>query len=175
MLKYLFFHFTLNLWQGIPGVPKIGNNYNPATWVLEVTSISSEAELGVNFAEIYRHSALYVWVRQTRIYTHVSTSCSQLSKLIHIYIFIIQHFFTYGIVLDHTMGTRSSVVPIFFIIIVLGQLGKIFSIIVAMITMTLYFVGEKGNSNAITGLSPFSLPSTCAMQLYQAKTDPQRI
>ncbi|XP_027114927.2 pleiotropic drug resistance protein 3 [Coffea arabica] len=51
---------VIEYFEGIPGVPKIRDNYNPATWVLEVTSTSSEAELGVDFAEIYQHSALYM-------------------------------------------------------------------------------------------------------------------
>ncbi|KAL0006434.1 hypothetical protein SO802_013995, partial [Lithocarpus litseifolius] len=45
--------------SSIPGVLKIRNNYNPATWMLEVTSISAEAELGANFAQKYRDFALY--------------------------------------------------------------------------------------------------------------------
>ncbi|XP_041019937.1 pleiotropic drug resistance protein 3-like [Juglans microcarpa x Juglans regia] len=45
--------------EGIPGVPKIKDNYNPSTWVLEVTSTSAEAELGVNFAQKYKESTLY--------------------------------------------------------------------------------------------------------------------
>ncbi|KAL3538335.1 hypothetical protein ACH5RR_001701 [Cinchona calisaya] len=50
---------VIEYFESIPGVPKIRNNYNPATWMLEVTSTSSEAELGVDFAEIYQHSSLY--------------------------------------------------------------------------------------------------------------------
>ncbi|KAJ0078863.1 hypothetical protein Patl1_23801 [Pistacia atlantica] len=45
--------------EAIPGVPKIRDNYNPATWILELTSPSSEVELGVDFAQIYTNSALY--------------------------------------------------------------------------------------------------------------------
>ncbi|GFP80386.1 pleiotropic drug resistance protein 3 [Phtheirospermum japonicum] len=45
--------------EGISGVPKIRDNYNPATWMLEVTSTSSEAELGIDFAEIYKISNLH--------------------------------------------------------------------------------------------------------------------
>ncbi|KAJ0976465.1 hypothetical protein J5N97_018430 [Dioscorea zingiberensis] len=44
--------------EGIHGVPKISNNYNPATWMLEVTSMSIEKQLGVDFAQIYSESAL---------------------------------------------------------------------------------------------------------------------
>ncbi|CAI9101371.1 OLC1v1038677C1 [Oldenlandia corymbosa var. corymbosa] len=50
---------VVEYFEGIPGVPKIKNNHNPATWLLEVTSTSSEAELGVDFAEIYKTSTLY--------------------------------------------------------------------------------------------------------------------
>ncbi|KAH7655217.1 Taurine-transporting ATPase protein, partial [Dioscorea alata] len=45
--------------ERIPGIPKIKENYNPAAWMLEVTSSSVEAQLSVNFAQIYRESTLY--------------------------------------------------------------------------------------------------------------------
>uniref|UniRef100_A0A5B6Z2Y3 Putative pleiotropic drug resistance protein 3-like n=1 Tax=Davidia involucrata TaxID=16924 RepID=A0A5B6Z2Y3_DAVIN len=45
--------------EGIPGLPKIKDNYNPATWMLEVTSASVEADLGLDFANIYKESPLY--------------------------------------------------------------------------------------------------------------------
>ena len=47
------------LYQSISGVPKIKNNYNPATWMLEVTSTSAEAELGLDFAQVYEGSTLH--------------------------------------------------------------------------------------------------------------------
>lgn len=40
-------------------MPKIKNGYNPATWMLEVTSEAQEEALGVNFAELYKNSDLY--------------------------------------------------------------------------------------------------------------------
>ena len=40
-------------------MPSIKDNYNPATWMLEVTSRSVEAELGVDFAQIYKGSILH--------------------------------------------------------------------------------------------------------------------
>ncbi|XP_030477545.1 pleiotropic drug resistance protein 3-like isoform X2 [Syzygium oleosum] len=49
----------IEYFESIPGVPKIKSNYNPATWMLEVTSTSAEAELGIDFALIYRDSAIY--------------------------------------------------------------------------------------------------------------------
>ncbi|KAL3515877.1 hypothetical protein ACH5RR_022779 [Cinchona calisaya] len=50
---------VIEYFEGISGVPKIRNNYNPATWMLEITSTSSEAELGVDFAQSYQNSTLY--------------------------------------------------------------------------------------------------------------------
>nr|GMD03507.1 pleiotropic drug resistance protein 3 [Ipomoea batatas] len=49
----------IEYFEGISGVPKIKDNYNPATWMLEVTSTFAEAELGLDFAEIYQKSSLY--------------------------------------------------------------------------------------------------------------------
>ena len=48
-----------NLLQAVPGVPKVRDGQNPATWMLEVTSAAYEAQLGVDFAEIYAKSELY--------------------------------------------------------------------------------------------------------------------
>ncbi|KAK9122733.1 hypothetical protein Sjap_012335 [Stephania japonica] len=45
--------------EAIPGVPKIRDGYNPATWMLEVTTPAIEAQLKVNFAEVYTKSATY--------------------------------------------------------------------------------------------------------------------
>ncbi|KAI4335068.1 hypothetical protein L6164_013749 [Bauhinia variegata] len=49
----------IEYFQSIPGVPKIKDNYNPATWMLEATSASVEAELSLDFADIYKESPLY--------------------------------------------------------------------------------------------------------------------
>jgi hypothetical protein len=45
--------------QAIPGIEKITEGYNPATWMLEVSSPLAEARLEINFAEIYANSGLY--------------------------------------------------------------------------------------------------------------------
>ncbi|XP_022728801.1 pleiotropic drug resistance protein 3-like [Durio zibethinus] len=50
---------VIEYFETIPGLPKIKDNCNPATWMLEVTSASIEAELGIDFAKIYKNSALY--------------------------------------------------------------------------------------------------------------------
>ncbi|OVA12179.1 ABC transporter-like [Macleaya cordata] len=41
------------------GVAKIRPGYNPAAWMLEVTSSAEESRLGVDFAEVYRKSRLF--------------------------------------------------------------------------------------------------------------------
>ncbi|XAR52749.1 Xenobiotic-transporting ATPase [Bertholletia excelsa] len=50
---------VIEYFEGISGVPKIRNNYNPSTWMMEVTSTSAEAELGVDFVQIYKNSDLH--------------------------------------------------------------------------------------------------------------------
>ncbi|KAH7352830.1 hypothetical protein KP509_19G066000 [Ceratopteris richardii] len=49
----------INYFETIPGVQPITDGYNPATWMLDISSPSAEARLQVDFAEIYRTSALY--------------------------------------------------------------------------------------------------------------------
>uniref|UniRef100_J3KV08 ABC transporter domain-containing protein n=1 Tax=Oryza brachyantha TaxID=4533 RepID=J3KV08_ORYBR len=54
-------HHSCNLiqyFQAIPGVPKIKDNYNPSTWMLEVTCASMEARLGVDFSKVYKESSM---------------------------------------------------------------------------------------------------------------------
>ncbi|VAI77392.1 unnamed protein product [Triticum turgidum subsp. durum] len=45
--------------EAIPGVPKIKDKYNPATWMLEVSSVAAEVRLSMDFADYYRTSDLY--------------------------------------------------------------------------------------------------------------------
>ncbi|CAO2191404.1 unnamed protein product [Urochloa humidicola] len=49
----------IKYFEGIQGVNKIKDGYNPATWMLEVTTFSQEQILGVDFSEIYKNSELY--------------------------------------------------------------------------------------------------------------------
>ncbi|XP_058191660.1 pleiotropic drug resistance protein 3-like isoform X2 [Rhododendron vialii] len=50
---------VIKYFEDISGVPTIRNNYNPATWMLEVTSTAAEAELAIDFAQVYKNSILY--------------------------------------------------------------------------------------------------------------------
>ncbi|XP_027927045.1 ABC transporter G family member 36 [Vigna unguiculata] len=52
-------HKIIEYFEAIPGVPKIKDKYNPATWMLEVSSIAAEVRLGMDFAEYYKTSSLY--------------------------------------------------------------------------------------------------------------------
>ncbi|CAJ1951217.1 unnamed protein product [Sphenostylis stenocarpa] len=49
----------INYFESIEGVSKIKDGYNPATWMLEVTTPAQELTLGVDFHEIYKNSELY--------------------------------------------------------------------------------------------------------------------
>ncbi|XP_071709149.1 pleiotropic drug resistance protein 1-like isoform X3 [Rutidosis leptorrhynchoides] len=52
-------YHLIKYFEEIDGVRKIKDGYNPATWMLEVTSAAQEATLGINFAEAYKNSELY--------------------------------------------------------------------------------------------------------------------
>eukprot|EP00252_Welwitschia_mirabilis_P000940 TRINITY_DN10929_c0_g1_i1.p1 TRINITY_DN10929_c0_g1~~TRINITY_DN10929_c0_g1_i1.p1 ORF type:complete len:1465 (-),score=160.32 TRINITY_DN10929_c0_g1_i1:229-4623(-) len=52
-------HKLIEYFEAIPGVPRITDGYNPATWALEVTSVAVEDNLGVDFADMYSQSALF--------------------------------------------------------------------------------------------------------------------
>lgn len=49
----------IEYFQSVPGVPEIKEGYNPATWMLEVSTPAMEAQLNVDFAEIYANSDRY--------------------------------------------------------------------------------------------------------------------
>ncbi|KAL4318499.1 hypothetical protein GQ457_18G004060 [Hibiscus cannabinus] len=48
----------IKYFEEMNGIPKIKDGYNPATWMLEVTSAAQEEALGVNFTDIYKNSEL---------------------------------------------------------------------------------------------------------------------
>ncbi|KAL7205481.1 hypothetical protein ACSBR2_018420 [Camellia fascicularis] len=50
---------VIEYFEAISGVQKIRNNYNPATWMLEITSRSAEAQLCVDFTQVYKNCVLY--------------------------------------------------------------------------------------------------------------------
>ncbi|XP_050206229.1 pleiotropic drug resistance protein 2-like [Mercurialis annua] len=52
-------HKLVKYFESVPGVTRIKEGYNPATWMLEVTTTTVEAQLDVDFAEIYANSDLY--------------------------------------------------------------------------------------------------------------------
>ncbi|GLJ30773.1 hypothetical protein SUGI_0610320 [Cryptomeria japonica] len=57
-------HKLIEYFESVEGVPRITEGYNPATWVLEVSAISVEQSLGIDFADIYTKSSLYEWNQQ---------------------------------------------------------------------------------------------------------------
>ncbi|KAJ6948249.1 ABC transporter G family member 31 [Populus alba x Populus x berolinensis] len=49
----------IDYFQGIKGVPPCPDGYNPATWMLEVTTPTVEERVGEDFSELYRKSSQY--------------------------------------------------------------------------------------------------------------------
>ncbi|KAK1392228.1 ABC transporter G family member 31 like [Heracleum sosnowskyi] len=49
----------INYFQGIPGISPFPDEYNPATWMLEISTPAAEERIGRDFADIYRHSDQY--------------------------------------------------------------------------------------------------------------------
>ncbi|KAL8547629.1 hypothetical protein ACS0TY_007090 [Phlomoides rotata] len=49
----------IQYFENIAGVDEIKDGYNPATWMMEVTSVAKEAALGVDFAQLYKTSELF--------------------------------------------------------------------------------------------------------------------
>ncbi|AES68067.2 drug resistance transporter-like ABC domain protein [Medicago truncatula] len=49
----------IKYFESIDGVSKIKDGYNPATWMLEVTTTAQELNLGVDFTDLYKNSDLY--------------------------------------------------------------------------------------------------------------------
>ena len=46
----------INYFQSVNGIPPIPSGYNPATWMLEVTTPAIEDNVGVDFADFYQNS-----------------------------------------------------------------------------------------------------------------------
>uniref|UniRef100_A0ACD5ZVW4 Uncharacterized protein n=2 Tax=Avena sativa TaxID=4498 RepID=A0ACD5ZVW4_AVESA len=49
----------ITYFEAIPGVPRIKEGQNPAAWMLDISSQTTEHEIGVDYAQIYRSSSLY--------------------------------------------------------------------------------------------------------------------
>ncbi|XP_070661681.1 ABC transporter G family member 29-like [Malus domestica] len=52
-------HKIIEYFEAVPGVPKIKERSNPATWMLEVSSVATEFKLGMDFAQHYKSSSLH--------------------------------------------------------------------------------------------------------------------
>lgn len=59
VISVALLHSRVSSLQSIPGVPKIKENYNPATWMLDISTPSVEAGLGVDYSILYKESHLY--------------------------------------------------------------------------------------------------------------------
>ncbi|XP_074286370.1 ABC transporter G family member 32-like [Silene latifolia] len=56
----------IKYFEAIRGVSKIKPGYNPAAWILDVSSPAEESRLGVDFSEVYQNSALF-WLNKQMV------------------------------------------------------------------------------------------------------------
>lgn len=52
----------IEYFEAVEGVPRIIDGYNPATWMLDVTTPSMESQMKVDFAQIFANSSLNRYV-----------------------------------------------------------------------------------------------------------------
>ncbi|KAL0715388.1 hypothetical protein Bca4012_064710 [Brassica carinata] len=45
--------------SAVAGVPNIKDGYNPAAWVLDVTTLSMESQMSAHFAQLFTNSSIY--------------------------------------------------------------------------------------------------------------------
>ncbi|XP_062008275.1 pleiotropic drug resistance protein 1-like [Rosa rugosa] len=70
----------IKYFEEIEGVCKIKDGYNPATWMLDVSTAAQELALGIDFAHVYKNSELYRRNKQLIIeYSTPSPSSEELS------------------------------------------------------------------------------------------------
>ncbi|CAN4094850.1 unnamed protein product [Withania somnifera] len=69
----------IKYFESIPGVSKIQDGYNPATWMLEVTTPGQEMMLGVDFTALYKKSDLYR--RNKALISELSVPCPDTKDL----------------------------------------------------------------------------------------------
>ncbi|KAG2314079.1 hypothetical protein Bca52824_017201 [Brassica carinata] len=49
----------LEYFEAVAGVPNIKDGYNPAAWVLDVTTLSMESQMSAHFAQLFTNSSIY--------------------------------------------------------------------------------------------------------------------
>ncbi|WVY91541.1 hypothetical protein V8G54_037055 [Vigna mungo] len=63
----------IQYFEAVQGVPQIKDGYNPATWMLEVTSAAKEASLKIDFTDVYKNSELHR--RNKQLIQELSVPC----------------------------------------------------------------------------------------------------
>ncbi|KAE8680794.1 Pleiotropic drug resistance protein 3 [Hibiscus syriacus] len=101
----------ISYFEGIEGVGKIKDGYNPATWMLEVSTTAQELALGVDFVDIYKKSDLYR--RNKALIEHLSKPAPALVILVQPSYTAVRFLFTTVIALMFgtlfwDLGTRTK-------------------------------------------------------------------
>ncbi|KAK2969189.1 hypothetical protein RJ640_025902 [Escallonia rubra] len=75
----------INYFQGIHGITPIRDGYNPATWMLDISTPAAEQRIGQDFAEIYRNSDQFREVEASIEQMSIPVSGSEPLKFATIY------------------------------------------------------------------------------------------
>ena len=67
----------VSYFEGIEGVPKLQGGINPATWMLEISTVSAEERLGQDFSDIYAQSDLFRFAKAVHAANMLMCSIAQ--------------------------------------------------------------------------------------------------
>ncbi|KAJ4718238.1 Pleiotropic drug resistance ABC transporter [Melia azedarach] len=119
----------INYFEAIEGVSKLKNGYNPATWMLEVSTQAQETALRIDFTDYYKKSDLYK--RNKELIKQLSTPAPG-TKDIHFATQYSQSFFTqcracyWKQNLSYWRNPRYTAVRFFFTTVIALMFGTMF-------------------------------------------------
>ncbi|KAF5744505.1 ABC transporter G family member 31-like [Tripterygium wilfordii] len=76
-MTFLNVSYFVDMPKGINGISPIPNGYNPATWILEVTTLAVEERIRMEFSELYKNSEQYREVEATIMQMSVPVAGSE--------------------------------------------------------------------------------------------------
>ncbi|GMI82035.1 pleiotropic drug resistance 12, ATP-binding cassette G40, PLEIOTROPIC DRUG RESISTANCE 12 [Hibiscus trionum] len=119
----------IKYFEGIEGISRIKDGYNPATWMLEVSSTAQEIDLGIDFADLYKNSELH---KRTKALIEQLNTPSPGSKELHFPTQYSQSFFSQFLVClwkqrwSYWRNTSYTAVRFFFTTVIGLMFGTMF-------------------------------------------------
>ncbi|XP_022777146.1 pleiotropic drug resistance protein 1-like [Durio zibethinus] len=119
----------IKYFEGIDGVSKIKDGYNPATWMLELSTPAQEMALGVDFADLYKTSELH---KRNKALIEQLNVPSPVSKELHFPTRYSQSFFSQFLVClwkqrwSYWRNTSYTAVRFFFTTVIALMIGTMF-------------------------------------------------